>query len=188
VRLPGLTPAELDSDQAQLYDEIVNGPRSTGPQHFAISADDGTLNGPFNAFLFAPGISRSLQALGSAIRFETDLTPREREMAILIVAARWRSRFEQTSHEAVGRAVGLTGSELRSIAEGGIPQLDDVHEKAVATTTLALADGDLDDAQWHVASAELGSKTLVELTTLVGYYSTLALQLRVFRVDSISDR
>ncbi|GAA1002118.1 carboxymuconolactone decarboxylase family protein [Subtercola frigoramans] len=183
MRLPRLTPDELDSDQAELYSEIVGGPRSKGPQHFPLSARDGTLNGPFNAFLYAPALSRPLQALGAAIRFETTLTARERETAILIVAARWNSAFERASHEAVGRAAGLTADEMLDVQSGRVPTLIDAHEQAVATATFAIAHGDLDDTGWAAASAYLQAHELVELTTLVGYYAALALQLRVFRVD-----
>ena len=49
---------------------------------------------------------------------------------------------------------------------------------------VALLDGDLDDARWAEASTALGDAVVFELTTLVGYYSTLALQLRVFRVGA----
>jgi 4-carboxymuconolactone decarboxylase len=41
---------------------------------------------------------------------------------------------------------------------------------------------DLDDAEYDTAVNVLGEQCLVELTSLVGYYATLALQLRVFRV------
>ena len=49
---------------------------------------------------------------------------------------------------------------------------------------LSLLDGDLDDERWAEASASLGAAVVFELTTLVGYYATLALQLRVFRVGA----
>jgi 4-carboxymuconolactone decarboxylase len=42
--------------------------------------------------------------------------------------------------------------------------------------------GDLDDELYTETAAVLGEAGLFELTTLVGYYATLALQLRVFRV------
>jgi 4-carboxymuconolactone decarboxylase len=47
-----------------------------------------------------------------------------------------------------------------------------------------VARGDLDDAEYAEAAAELGPDGLFELLTLVGYYATLALQLRVFRVPA----
>jgi 4-carboxymuconolactone decarboxylase len=41
---------------------------------------------------------------------------------------------------------------------------------------------DLDDQEYDTAVAVIGERALVELSTLVGYYSTLALQMRIFRV------
>ena len=43
---------------------------------------------------------------------------------------------------------------------------------------------DLDDEQYDTAVAVLGERALVELSTLVGYYATLALQMRIFRVPA----
>ncbi|MHC5794789.1 carboxymuconolactone decarboxylase family protein [Lacisediminihabitans sp. FW035] len=183
MRLPRLRPADLDDEQRALYREITEGPRAHRPQHFALTAEDGSLNGPFNAFLFAPGISRSLQALGAAVRYETNLSDRERELSILVVAAQWGSGFEREAHEAVGRAAGLTESELDSVRRGGIPDLTSPRELAVVRVVHAMTRGDVDDTAWTQAAAVLSRTTLVELSTLVGYYSTLALQLRVFRVD-----
>ena len=51
------------------------------------------------------------------------------------------------------------------------------------TRALTAPAADLDDQQYAEAVATLGEQSLVELTTLVGYYATLALQLRIFRVD-----
>ena len=58
-------------------------------------------------------------------------------------------------------------------------------ESVVARTAAALvARGDLDDAEYREAVDHLGPAGLFELLTLVGYYATLALQLRVFRVPA----
>jgi hypothetical protein len=46
----------------------------------------------------------------------------------------------------------------------------------------ALLDGDADEVTYTHAVATVGERAVFELTTLVGYYATLALQLRVFRV------
>jgi 4-carboxymuconolactone decarboxylase len=182
-RLARLRPAELDAPQRELYGSITTGPRAQGPRHFALTDDAGALNGPFNALLYAPRLGNALQQLGAAVRYETDLTARERELAILIVAAHWGSTFEQHAHEAVGRAAGLTDDDFAVVRGGGVPSLDDPHELAVAEVVLAMANGDLSDADWATASARLSDATIFELSTLVGYYATLALQLRIFRVE-----
>ncbi|MGH8829359.1 MAG: carboxymuconolactone decarboxylase family protein, partial [Jiangellaceae bacterium] len=98
----------MRSDQLELYHDIVGGKRASGPQHFALTRDDGGLNGPFNAFLLVPSVGRALQSVGSALRFDGTLSDRIRELAILQVAAHWDSMFERAAHENVGRSVGLT--------------------------------------------------------------------------------
>jgi 4-carboxymuconolactone decarboxylase len=184
ARIPKLKPAELDDDQRTLYDAIAGGRRAQGPQLFRLTDADGRLEGPFNAFLLQPRLGSALQALGSAVRYETALDDRSREIAILVVAAYWRSGFERYAHEAVGRAAGLTDADLAAIRDGDHNTLTG-REAVVARTAAALAArGDLDDAEYREAAAELGAAGLFELLTLVGYYATLALQLRVFRVPA----
>ncbi|CAN5343630.1 carboxymuconolactone decarboxylase family protein [soil metagenome] len=182
-RLPRLRPDELDPAQSELYAQIALGPRASGPQHFALTGEDGSLNGPFNALLFSPVLGTALQALGAAVRYETALTMRTRELAILIVAARWRSSFERMAHEAVGRAAGLSQHEVDEVWEGRLPELADPDEHAACALVFAMARGDVADDLWTSCVATLGTAVAVELSTLVGYYATLALQLRVFRVD-----
>jgi len=183
ARIPDRAPASLDDDRRALYEAIAGGPRAAGPQHFPLTRVDGSLRGPFNAMLLAPGIGAALQELGSAIRYRGTLSARSREIAILLVAARWDSAFEREAHEAVGRAAGLDDEELVALRREDAARFAGV-EGATARAALAMLDGDLDDEAWAAAEAALGAAGVFELTTLVGYYATLALQLRVFRVGA----
>lgn len=186
ARITRQRPDDLDPQRRELYDAIASGPRSRGPQLFRLVDDQGALEGPFNAFLLQPRLGTALQAVGSAVRYQTELSDRAREVAILVVADHWQSDFEWYAHEAVGRHAGLTTEQLAAIRSGSYDVLPDV-ERIVATTTRLLATtGDLDDAAYAVAVAALGEPGLFELLTLVGYYATLALQLRVFRVSAPS--
>ena len=180
-RVHAFTPEMLTGPRRELYDEVVGGPRSQGPQHFALTRPDGSLRGPFNALHLAPQLGSALQRVGAAIRYRGMLTDRSREIAILLVAAHWDSAFEREAHEAVGAAAGLTEAELAGLRAGDVAQLAG-DERLVGRVTSALLAGDLDDHLWDEASAILGPEVVFELTVLVGYYATLALQLRVFRV------
>jgi len=175
-------PEQLSGDRRALYDAIASGPRSQGPQVFALTDADGALRGPFNGFLLSPVLGDALQRLGAAVRYGTALSDRVREMAVLVVAAREDSAFERESHEAVGRAVGLTEDEVRALREGRVPPLTDPAEVAALTLTRALVDGDVPDETWAACVPPLTEETVFELSTLVGYYAALALQLRVFRI------
>jgi 4-carboxymuconolactone decarboxylase len=184
ARLPKFEPTALDAEQRSLYDAIAGGRRAQGPQLFRLADADGRLEGPFNAFLLQPRLGSALQALGASVRYDTGLDDRCREIAILVVAAHWRSDFEWHAHEAVGRAAGLGDAELAALREGRHAELAG-RESVVARTAAALVTrGDLDDAEYGEAVGHLGPAGLFELLTLVGYYATLALQLRVFRVPA----
>lgn len=176
-----LIPSELSLEQAALHASITGGPRAAGPQHFPLTAADGSLRGPFDAMLRSPAVGAAQQELGAAIRYRTHLDDRARELAILLVAARWASAFEREAHEAVARAIGFTDAELDAIAREDVSGFHD-DELLVGRIVIALLDGDLTDDEWSTATKMFGESGVFELTALVGYYATLALQLRVFRV------
>jgi 4-carboxymuconolactone decarboxylase len=180
-RIRPLTPDELTPAQHELYSAITGGPRAQGPQHFALTAVDGSLRGPFDVMLRSPAVGTAQQELGAAIRYRTRLTDRTRELAILLVAAHWDSAFERESHEAVARAIGFGEEELTAIRALNVSGFTG-DEGVVGRATIALLQGDLPDDAWNAASTTLGIDGVFELTALVGYYATLALQLRVFRV------
>lgn len=181
-RLPKLTPESLDADQRRVYDAVAGGPRAAGPQLFRLVDDDGGLEGPFNAFLLQPRLGLALQDVGAAVRYATTMSDRAREVAILVVAAVRDSAFERHAHEAVGLHVGLTPEDLAAVREQRHDDLPEDVRLVAQLTHRLLTTGDLDDTAYDEAVEALGRPRLFELLTLVGYYDTLALQLRVFRV------
>jgi 4-carboxymuconolactone decarboxylase len=185
MRLSHPTPDQLDADQRALYDEIAGGPRSAGPQLFELVDRQGRLNGPFGIMLHSPAVGSALQAVGAAVRYRSVLTDRVRELAILAVAAHWSSDFELYAHVPLARHVGLTEAEIGGLVAGAEAPVDDPAERAVLEVVRALLrTSDLTEEQYAAGRDAIGEQGLVELTTLVGYYATLALQLRVFRVGA----
>jgi 4-carboxymuconolactone decarboxylase len=194
MRLAVLSSDEMTTEQLDLYREILSGPRGQGPRAVQTSSGASGLAGPFNAMLYAPAVGRALQELGAAIRFRSHLAPRIRETAILVVAQAWDSGYERASHELIGREAGLTEPEIEALRTGEDPKFADPQEQVAYSVARALAGtggpggsgvpADLDDEQYAAALAALGTEGLVELSTLVGYYATLALQMRIFRVSA----
>ena len=183
MRLAVLISDEMTAEQVSLYREILGGPRGQGPRTVQLASGAGGLAGPFNAMLYAPAVGHALQELGAAIRFRTKLTPRIRELAILVVAQAWDSGYERASHEPIGREAGLTEPEIEALRAGDDPKFAYEQDQVAYSVARALTGpADLDDQQYAAAIAALGEEGLVELSTLVGYYATLALQLRIFRV------
>lgn len=183
LRIAPLSPESMTAEQSELYDAITKGPRGQGKQHFALTDEKQRLQGPFAGFLLSPKVGTTLQALGATLRYQVQLTDRERELAILTVARYQQSDFEWQSHAAIARTLGFSESDLEAIGSEGLEGFES-KEQLIGQTVMALLNGDLSDDQWDAAVNTLGERSIFELVTLVGYYSTLALQMRVLRVDS----
>jgi 4-carboxymuconolactone decarboxylase len=158
MRLAVLSSDEMTPDQVGLYREILSGPRGQGPRAIQLSSGAGGLAGPFNAMLYAPAVGYALQELGAVIRFRTNLPPRIREMAILVVAQAWDSAYERASHEPIGRDAGLTDAEIESLRIGDDPKFADPQEQVAYQVTRALTSpaADLTDEEYTTALTALG--------------------------------
>lgn len=179
-----LLPAELDPAQKALYDAIVNGPRASQSGLARVVDDDGALEGPFNAFLLMPPLGEALQVVGATLRYESGLPDRLREIAILVVAAQRDADFERFAHEPIARSLGLTDGQLSDIRAGDYDALDGQDALVARAAREMMDDGDLADTTYDELHSTIGRAQLFELTTVVGYYALLALQLRVFQVPT----
>lgn len=181
-RLPWLAPQDLNEESHAVYMAITGGPRAAGPRLFQMTADDGRLEGPFNAMVVAPSVGGPLQELGTAIRYRTSLTDRAREVAILAVAAEARSDFEWYAHEPIALACGISARDVGAIRVGASPQdLDETEELVLRATRGLVTHRGMDADVLEECRTRIGTPGLVELVVLVGYYQTLDLMLRTFQ-------
>jgi 4-carboxymuconolactone decarboxylase len=176
-RLRPLRPDELDAEQRAVL-AVLSDP----PDRVQRDAD-GSLQGPFDAMLRAPRSGAALQGVGAALRYGSVLPERVRELATLLVAAHHRSAYEWHAHAPLAAAAGLSHELVAAVRTGGaVEPADPADRAAAAAVTQLLETGDVDDEGWAAAVDALGEAGAVELTTLVGYYSLLAMQMRVLRV------
>ena len=177
ARIQELRPEDLTPEQAELRERIAGGRRASGP--FRLIEEDGRLTGPFGLMLHSVPVGGALSALGEAIRYESQLSDRIREIAILAVAAAGRHDYEWYAHERVARRIEMTDEEIEALRLGTPLELADSAERVVLDVSRVLADGqDLTDEQTAALSAERGETAAVELLILVGYYTTLAVLMR----------
>ncbi len=182
-RLRGLRPEELSDEQRALYESIAGGDRARDAS-FRLTEADGSLVGPFNALLLSPVVGNALQAVGAAIRFGCDLSPLVREVAILTVAAHWRSGFEWWAHEPIARRAGLSDDRIRDLYSGRTPAFDNEPAAAAHALSRALLAGRRPDEEvFDLARDLFGPAGVMELVTLVGYYNLLAQLMQTFDVD-----
>jgi len=172
----------LDDAQRALYRSLTDGPRGSGP--FRLVEPDGTLTGPFGLLLHSPDIGAALAGLGEAIRYRSSLSEREREVAILAVAAHHRSSFEWYAHERVAQVAGMGQEVLRALQAGQDPGslLGDTERLVLRTTQRLLTERHLNASERRELRERLGETAAFELVALVGYYEALALLLSSYGI------
>lgn len=186
ARLPRVGPDDLADDQRAVYDELAGGRRASGP--FRLVEADGSLTGPFGAMVAAPSVGGALGRLGAAIRYESGLTDRVREIVILAAAVHRQSEFEWYAHERVGAAAGLDADDLAALRAGDADHWTDPAEQLAHQVTLAaLTSRRLPDELFATARDVLGLAGLIEVLVTVGYYDALALLLSSFEIGLPDD-
>jgi 4-carboxymuconolactone decarboxylase len=170
TRTPFLTPEQMDSEQRRVYDDIV---RSRGTW----------LNGPYAPLLHSPELADKAQKLGELVRYRTSLEPRLSELAIIITARHWDCQFEWLQHEKIACKQGIARSVCEAIANGTRPELADEKEIVIYDFSCQLLGTHFVDESTYVkARALFGVKGVVELTSVIGYYTMIALTLNAHEV------
>ncbi|WP_102223541.1 carboxymuconolactone decarboxylase family protein [Acidimangrovimonas sediminis] len=174
-RLAPPDPATLTPRQQEIHDAIASGPR-------------GGVRGPLAIWLHRPELAASAQALGRYCRYDTTLSPRLSELAILTIARIWEAEYEWFAHKPHGLNAGLSAEVIEAIRTGAKPPFETEEEEVVHAVTLAAHQTrQVPDALYSRAVAVLGEDRLVDLVGLLGYYSLISLTLNIFHVSPPDD-
>jgi len=181
-RLTPLRPDPLDPAARKLYDAVLEGPRGQGPGRRIIVREDGSLTGPFDAWLRSPELGHHLERVGMSFRTDTTLSPAAREVTVLVVAKAWGAAFEWTVHKMLARMNGVPDAVIEEIAHGRRPECEEADCAAAHDVAAELVHGRaVTDATFARAREALGERALVECVTLVGFYQLVSGVLETFR-------
>jgi len=194
-RLPRLTRDAMTDAQREAYDAIVqarsqlppDAPQGVYPSAPPVS--DGSLTGPFAAWVRSPVVGRRLVSLGGALRFRTTLAPRLTELAILVTARAWTAQYEWYAHAPFAERAGVAPSVIDAIRRRERPRFEHADEEAVYDFANELhATHEVSDATYQRAIGHLGEPGVVELVALLGYYVAVSMTLNAFQVAAPGDR
>ena len=161
---------ELSAEQQRVFDAIA-APRA------------GQVPAPFHVLLESPELASLTQALGAFCRYRTGLAPKLSELTVLLVAAHWGADYEFAVHAPIAKKEGVPESVIVAIRARATPEFDDADSKLIYDfATIFFATNDIPDALFEAAVARFGRRCVVELAGVLGYYSGLAILLRIFRV------
>jgi nitroreductase/alkylhydroperoxidase family enzyme len=175
LRLAPLRPDQLDAAQRRLYDAVLASPRGQGGARRFVQREDGSLTGPFDAWLRSPVLGEHLERVGMALRTDTTLPGAARETAVLVVARAWGADFEWWVHGLVARREGVPEAAIEAIGQGRRPRFEDLACQAAYDVAHELvARRRLGTATLERAREVLGERALVEVVTLVGFYQLVS--------------
>jgi 4-carboxymuconolactone decarboxylase len=183
TRLAPIVPANFTEAQQTLFDSITQGKRGVGRTPDSFLGDDGGMGGPFNAMLTSPGFGQVVQRMGEVIRFENPAPPQLREMAILIVAAKWEADYEWWAHEKIALKEGLDPDIIAAIKAGTEPNFSDAAQAVVYHFAQELlTTQNVSDQRYQEAVGLIGESGIFELVTLLGFYTIISMSLKAFQV------
>jgi 4-carboxymuconolactone decarboxylase len=182
MRLPIIPPANLNSEQKPLYDDMREG-IAKNFQCFINIPDDGALLGPWTPWIHEPHLGKPVWELTKAMVSKPSLPPAVREVAILVTGAHFRSAYELYAHVIVAEHRGLSDEKLATIVAGQRP-VDLTRQEAVAydVASALVSGGVLPELTYRAAVEQFGQHGAAELSYLVGLYCLVSVTLNTFDV------
>ena len=147
-----------------------------------IASSRGKVVGPFSVLLHRPELARRTAELGAYIRFESTLTPVDRELAIIALAREMDCQFEWAYHVIEARKAGVREDAITAVRQAQVDALTPEEALIVRYVTALFRHHRVDQATFDGVRARLGVEGLVELTATAGYYGMLACTLNAFDV------
>jgi 4-carboxymuconolactone decarboxylase len=182
VRLPLIPPAQLTHQQKSLYDEMRKGIASNF-NAFKVEREDGALMGPWNPWLHEPGIGKAIWDLTLAMTANASLPDNVRQIAILVVGARFDAAYEIYAHIAVAEKEAMKAERLATLVANLKPSDLKPEESVAFDFAYALVrGGTLPEPLYHLAVKTFGQHGTNELIYLVGLYCLVSTTLNGFNV------
>ncbi|OUU80055.1 MAG: hypothetical protein CBC38_01275 [Gammaproteobacteria bacterium TMED78] len=160
----------LNIDQKKIIKKIISGPRGKVPS-------------PIYKWLIRPELADRAQLLGESLRYDNSLKPEFIEIIILLVARHWDAKYEWEFHKIIALDLGISENFIDSIKRYQEPDFSSDHEKCIYEFTNSLLERKLiEDDLYEKSINYFRDEGLVEIVTLVGYYSLISMTINVFEI------
>jgi 4-carboxymuconolactone decarboxylase len=168
-RLPTIPPAQYSDEQKKAAEEFL-------------AARKAPVFGPFEPMMHSPQMMSQARAMGDYLRYHAAIGQPLSEFAILVIAREWSQDYEWFVHYPLALKAGVKPEIAQAIAEGRRPaQMSEDQDTVYSFLTELSRNKQVSNPTFTRAVGRFGSKGVVDLTGLSGYYTLLAMQLNVAR-------
>ena len=177
ARLPLVTRDMVPEEFREAFDELT---KDTG----------GTIaGGPGSITLNSPEMARRRGGLTSYLRYESTISNRIRELAILVTARNFDCPYIWNAHAPDARKEGVSDALVDAVRDRQpLPPMAADEQAILNYCNEFYANHRVSSSTFQAALEQFGAQHLVELTALMGHYSQTAFFLNAFEVDLPSDR
>jgi 4-carboxymuconolactone decarboxylase len=167
ARFPALRLEQLTPEQKKWAEDITAPPRNA---KFS--------NPPYNEYIRSPELALRLTALSDYLRWNTSLSPRLSEFAILIAARQWTQQYEWHQHYPLAIKGGLDPKILADLIVGKRPgEMQDDETILYDFVTQIYRDKKISNATYDAAVAKFGERGVMDLIGIVGFYDLVSMTL-----------
>ena len=169
--------------------EALAAMRPPNPRH-PLPSTEGRPKGlnALGTLAYHPELARAFHTFVGHLLFASTLSPRQRELLVLRVAAVRNADYEWRQHVVLASDVGITAEEVTRIAEGpDAAGWSPVDRAVFSAVDELLAGAMVAPGTWETLAAELDVQQLLDLVFTVGAYDALAMAFRSFGVPLDDD-
>lgn len=174
-RLPLPAAESMNDAQRAAAQALLDGPRKG-------------VYGPFLPLLRSPELLERVAKVGEYLRFGSVLDARVRELVTCAAARHVGNQFEWLMHAPLAAQAGVAAAALEALRVGARPRdLAADEECALDFAHELLRTHGASDPTYAAALARFGEQGLVELTTLVGYFTMVNWLMNVARTPAMAN-
>ena len=141
-------------------------------------------SGPGSVMINSPEMRRRANHLVTYFRQTSTLPQKIQEMAMILTARDKDCQYIWYAHAARAREQGISDEFVDALRDKKpLPKLPDDEQIVVDYATELFTTNRVSSGTFQAALDHFGAQLLTELTTMMGYYSLLALNVNAFEVD-----
>ena len=172
-RIPIIDRAAMNAEQGRVHD--------------AAKQAGGPVGGPYYAYIRLPKLYEAAQNMRACLG-DGPLSGRERQIAHLVIARHWNSKYPWFAQARASLAVGLEQAVIDAINTRKTPNLTDARERTCYVVARELlANKGLSDETYAAAEKALGLEHLVALVATVGSFSMTCMTAGTFQIAPPAD-
>jgi 4-carboxymuconolactone decarboxylase len=157
----------------------------------AIMRDRGMCPGPYKIWVENPPMMNLMVPLGVYYRKGSSLNDTEREIATLLIVAKWRAAYPLSEHECIAESTSgyskaaIPSEEVHRMIVGLPVCSDDPRQQLIYEVSTALINSSyVPKGLYDRTVKELGNNGVTDLAVLLGYFSMVAFTLMFHDVPS----